>query len=80
MNKSSNEIVRLNIKYFRTLKGFTQKQMADFLNVDEKHYCSLEGGKYQFTLKNIDIICNVLKMESWVLFKEKHSRSDNESF
>ena len=68
MNRSSNEIVRTNVRYYRNLKGLTQKQMADYLNVDEKHYCSLESGKYQFTLKNIDIICSVFKIEPYILF------------
>lgn len=69
MNLSSNEIVRVNVRYYRNLNGLTQKQMADLLNIDEKHYCSLEGGKYQFTLKNIDIICDIFKIEPVMLFK-----------
>ncbi len=69
MKKSCNEIVRINVRYYRKQNNLTQKQMSDYLNVDEKHYCSLESGKYQFTLKNIDIICNVFNIEPFVLFK-----------
>lgn len=72
MKFSSNEIARTNIRYNRIKRGITQKKMAEFLNIDEKHYCSLESGRYNFTLQNIDIICDVFNIEPWLLFKENN--------
>lgn len=73
MKLSSNDIVRLNIKYYRVLNGFTQRKLAEVLGVDEKHYCSLESGRYNLTLQNIDLICEFLHIEAWMLFKERHT-------
>ncbi len=73
MKQSSNDIVRLNIKYYRLLNKVTQRKLAEVLGVDEKHYCSLEAGRYNFTLPNIDMISDFLHVEPWILFKEKHT-------
>lgn len=79
MDISSNEIVRINIRYYRVLNKITQKKMAEYLDVDEKHYCSLESGKYNFTLSNIDIISKVINKEVWTLFKERHTKKEIET-
>ena len=76
MKQSSNDIIRLNIKYYRILNKITQRKVAEVLGVDEKHYCSLEAGRYNFTLPNIDIICELLNVEAWVLFKERHTLNE----
>lgn len=78
MKLSSNEIIRLNVRYYRILNKITQKKIAEYLNVDEKHYCSLESGRYNFTLQNIDIICEILNIEPWRLLKERHSKEEIE--
>ena len=78
MKLSSNEIIRLNIRYYRILNKITQKKMAEYLNVEEKHYCSLESGRYNFTLQNIDIVCEVLNIEPWILLKERHTKEEIE--
>ena len=63
MKLPSNEIVRTNVRLYRIKNGLTQKKMAEYLNVDEKHYCSLESGRYNFTLQNIDIVCEIFNLE-----------------
>ena len=78
MKLSSNDIARLNIRYYRIKNGFTQKKMAEILNIDEKHYCSLESGRYNFTLQNIDIISDLFGIESWRFLKEKHNKEEIE--
>ena len=78
MKLSSNEVIRLNVRYYRILNKITQKKMAEYLNVDEKHYCSLESGRYNFTLQNIDIISEVFDIEPWILFKEMHNKEEIE--
>lgn len=73
---SSNDIVRMNIKYYRTLNNITQRQISELLNVDEKHYCNLENGHYNYTLKNLDIIAELLNKEVWELLKERHTQKE----
>lgn len=77
-NLSSNEILVYNIKYYRLLKNITQAQMAEAIDITEKHYCHLENLKYQLTLKNLDTISKVLKKEPWELLKERHTKEEIE--
>ena len=77
MNKlSSNEILRINIKYYRLSNGYTQARIAEVLEVDEKHYNRLENGVYNYTLKNLDILANFFDKEPWRLLKEKYTLED----
>ena len=77
MNKlSSNEVLRINIKYYRLLKGYTQASIAEVLEVDEKHYNRLENGVYNYTLKNLDILADFFDKEPWKLLKETYTQED----
>lgn len=73
MKLTSNELVRKNMRFYRVTNGITQEQMAEKLNMSEKHYCHLENGKYNITLENLDLISNVFEKEPWELLKENHS-------
>ena len=43
----------LKIKYYRNLKGLTQEQLADMLNVEENRISHFETGKRNITLKTL---------------------------
>ncbi len=73
---SSNEILRNNVKYHRIIKGYTQEKMSELLGINEKHYCHLENGKYNFTLENLDLVSNILNKEPWELLQERHSEDE----
>ena len=51
MKLSSNEILRNNVKYYRITQGFTQEKISELMQINEKHYCSLENGKYIYNIK-----------------------------
>ena len=46
------------------------------MQINEKHYCSLENGKYNFTLDNLDLVSTILNKEPWELLKERHTEDE----
>ena len=44
---------RLKIKEYRIIKGFTQHEMANLLNISQKTYSAKETGKRKFTIEEI---------------------------
>lgn len=79
--RTSNDILRKNIKQLRIDSGYTQGKIAEVLGVEEKHYSSLENGRYNFTLKNLDILSELFNKPSWELLKDDccyDSKNDKE--
>ena len=52
--KSSKEIIGTMIKSRRKERDFTQKQLADLLEVDRQYVWRLENGKVNFTMDYLD--------------------------
>lgn len=42
--------------------GYTQKSLAKVIEISESHFCQKLSGKYPFTQKEIDKICDALKI------------------
>lgn len=42
--------------------GYTQKSLAKVIEISESHFCQKLSGKYPFTQKEIDKICDELKI------------------
>jgi len=58
--KSSKEIIGSMIKSRRKERDFTQKQLADLLEVDRQYVWRLENGKVNFTMDYLDKV--ILKL------------------
>ena len=69
---SSNDIIRNNVRYYRLKNCYTQKQVSEHLNIDEKHFNRLENGYYNFTLENLDLLAQLFNKEPWEFLKERH--------
>ena len=65
------KIFGLNMKMARMKLGLTQVQLAEKLNVHEKHICKIETGKQNVTLKTLAKISNVLNVSESYLLCEK---------
>ncbi|WP_090702166.1 helix-turn-helix domain-containing protein [Daejeonella rubra] len=52
--KSSKEVIGTMIKSRRKERDFTQKQLADLLEVDRQYVWRLENGKVNFTMDYLD--------------------------
>lgn len=51
------KIFGFNLKVLRMKNGLTQFQLAEKLNVHEKHICKIETGKQNVTLKTLEKNC-----------------------
>jgi transcriptional regulator with XRE-family HTH domain len=61
--KSSKEILGSLIKSRRLEKNFTQKKLADLLEVDRQYIWRLENGKVNFTMDYLDKVIYKLDCE-----------------
>jgi len=65
------KVFGFNLKVLRMKKGLTQFQLAEKLNVHEKHICKVETGKQNVTLKTLEKIAKALEVEPSVLLENK---------
>lgn len=65
------KVFGFNIKVERMKRGLTQAQLAEMLNVHEKHICKIETGKQNVTLKTLNKIANILGVTESNLLIEK---------
>lgn len=61
-------LLGLNIAYYRKLKGFTQLEFAELLDIDRSHLSGMEIGKNAPSLDLIFKICKVLNISEKELF------------
>ncbi len=69
----SNDILKvfgLNLKIERIKKNLTQAQLAEILNVHEKHIGKIETGHQNVTLKTLSKIANALEISEDSLLKK----------
>ena len=59
----------LNLKKQRLLKGYTQEQFAEIVDMHEKHIGKIETGNQNVTLKTIYKIANALDINAIKLFE-----------
>lgn len=50
-----------NLKIYRQLKGYTQKQMAEALGISEASYNRKENNKIDISIKDINIILDMFE-------------------
>lgn len=65
------KIFGFNLKVLRMKNGSTQFQLAEKLNVHEKHICKIETGKQNVTLKTLEKIAKALEVEPSILLENK---------
>ncbi len=65
------KIFGFNLKVLRMKNGLTQFQLAEKLNVHEKHICKIETGKQNVTLKTLEKIAKALEVEPSILLENK---------
>ena len=65
------KIFGFNLKVLRMKNGLTQFQLAEKLNVHEKHICKIETGKQNVTLKTLEKIAKALEVEPSILLEIK---------
>ncbi len=59
------------IKFFRTNKGLSQKEVAVSIGIDQAQYSRIESGKVEPTLSSIEKIAEALNIEVAELFSKQ---------
>lgn len=54
-----NNITCIRLKKLRKLHNFTQKQLADYLEIDQSNFSKIENGKRNLNLTLANKICNL---------------------
>lgn len=65
------KIFGLNVKIERLKMGYTQSQLAEILNMHEKHICKIETGHQNVTLKTLSKIADALKVDENILLEHR---------
>ena len=71
MNKQFSNKYRnlgLNIAFYRKLRGFTQMQLAELIDVDRSHMSAIELANVGVSLDVIFKICDILNISEKELF------------
>lgn len=71
-NKDILKTFGLNVKFERMKQGLTQAQLAELIDVHEKHICKIETGHQNITLKTLNKIASALNIE-WATLLEKNN-------
>lgn len=58
----------LNIAFYRKLKGYTQMQLAELIDIDRSHMSAIELANVGASLDVIFRICNILDISPKDLF------------
>ncbi|HZH70127.1 MAG TPA: helix-turn-helix transcriptional regulator [Flavobacteriaceae bacterium] len=53
-----------NLKQLRTLKGWTQEYVADYLCISQPTYARIEKGKNNSWLNHVDKLCSLYKISA----------------
>lgn len=59
----------IKIKYFRLLRGITQEELSERIEMSTRYVSDIENGKVNVTLKTINKIAESLSIEGWELLK-----------
>jgi transcriptional regulator with XRE-family HTH domain len=64
------------IKELRALKGFSQEELAARADIDRTYVNSVENGKRNISIINIEKIAKALKTDLAVFFDEQNMKSN----
>ena len=71
---NSMQLVGLNTKYYRHLKGWTQEVFSEKIGFKMAYISTIETGIANLTCKNIDNIAYTLDIKVEQLFNEKTAK------
>jgi len=66
-----SQVVGINIKYYREEKKISQKELADYLNINKTYLSLIENGHTNISLEYLDYICQKLNIDIIDLFKSQ---------
>ncbi|MCI8285224.1 MAG: helix-turn-helix transcriptional regulator [Firmicutes bacterium] len=70
--------MRENLKKARKEAGMTQKQVAEYLKVSERHYKYIESGQVVGNIQLWDMLEDLFNIHQRVLREIHHGKEDNQ--
>ena len=66
------------VKRLRKIRGFTQEQFAEIIDITPRNLCRIESGENFVTAETLDKILNALNVSAGILFTYEHLKDDKE--
>lgn len=66
------------VKRLRKMRGFTQEQFAEMIDITPRNLCRIESGENFVTAETLDKILNALNVPADILFTYEHLKDDKE--
>ena len=68
MTNSTTQILKTNIKLFRTMRKITQEKLSELSGVSTDYISELERGKKVPSIKRLELIAKALDVEIYKFF------------
>ena len=86
INRLQTKVIVMNIKNLlgekvkrlRKMRGFTQEQFAEIIDITPRNLCRIESGENFVTAETLDKILNALNIPADILFTYEHLKEDKE--
>lgn len=69
MKQNTKELLGVRIKELRKIKGMTQEQLSQKVDIDPKHISRIEVGRSYPSLDTLDKLARALKVEISIFFE-----------
>lgn len=66
------------VKRLRKMRGFTQEQFAEMIDITPRNLCRIEAGQSFVTSETLDKILMALNVPADILFNYEHLKDDKE--
>ena len=66
------------VKRLRKMRGFTQEQFAEIIDITPRNLCRIESGENFVTAETLDKILAALNVPADILFTYEHLKDDKE--
>ena len=66
------------VKRLRKMRGFTQEQFAEMIDITPRNLCRVEAGQSFVTSETLDKILTALNVPADILFTYEHLKDDKE--
>ncbi len=66
------------IKRLRKMRGYTQEQFAELIEITPRNLCRIEAGSSFVTSETLDKILNALNVPADILFSYEHLKDEKE--
>ena len=75
---SVKKLLGKKVKRLRKMRGFTQEQFAEMIDITPRNLCRIEAGESFVTSETLDKILDALNVPADILFSYEHLKSDKD--